>query len=227
MHIEFWGDSLTKGEISAPIISPLKEHLQRHQFEVSIGNFGVNGRRFRDLNDSLLSKNPSPFRILWLGTNDIWQNRPFKESIPILKACRNRWGLRLLVMSPPPIGEDPTHSLYAHWKTYCHKLELICSDLNIPYLSLVELFDREIKKKPSFYKRYGFGIEIGIAVFRRLCLRQTWNNIGQRRGLHWHTDQIHLNENAIQLIIENKLGPFLQKELSQYSTRTSQGEAHL
>lgn len=228
------GDSITHGAMSANYVSLLESRFPEPQY--SFINAGINAELVWNVlqrMDEIIACDPDYITIL-IGSNDILatlsesrmkrymknqgipqkaDSRWFEENLKsLILTLKDKTEAEIAVLSLPPVTEDPSHEGYIRAADYSGIIKRIASETEISYLPLHENMNRILCDK---YQRRKKGIPfasnnmaINIATVKRYVLRKSWDEISETNGLTLLTDNIHLNDNAAQIIAE-LIGDFL------------------
>lgn len=218
------GDSITLGRISASYEQILTPQLQNNG--ITIANGGINAALTHTWLERLEEVYPlqPTYVLILLGTNDaigtwdpiagqkaaIEQGAPQPPSLPFYRFCLTEILLRLrqhtrahlAVMSIPPIGEDPSHPAYAISAAFAAIAHEVAMSHNVTYLPLFEQMDAALRNSPPANPP---PIESWRALMNRQGLqiflwRTSPDDLSRRAGLLLHTDHIHLNTRAAEMI---------------------------
>ena len=218
------GDSITHGVMSADYLGLLRGRLGGDGYEFV--NAGINGNLAWNVLqrlDDVVACRPDAVTLL-VGSNDVLatQGPPWEpmyrrqQHIPVtptrswyvenLREIIDRLlaetGARLAILDLPPLGEDLDSEINGRVGEYNAALREIATEKGIPVLPL---HDRLVALLPAdgtpppFEGRRGL---MGSAIFRRLVLRRSWDEIAEAHGLALLTDHLHLNDRAAAVVAE-------------------------
>lgn len=225
-----FGDSLSQANMSADWLNVLKEKRPDMQFL----NAGMNA----DLTYTLLTRiddvvaTQPHFICLLIGSNDVMATLSkermqvykdlgkitedanyegfmdnYSEIISILKS---QTSAQILVGSLPPITEDFTFEGNIKAEIYSTKINEIAQEYNLVYLPFREkLKENMTLKSDQIVDFKNTDNIIRKAIFKRAILKQSWNEISKSRNAKYMTDNIHLNEDAAEILanlILNEIG---------------------
>lgn len=231
------GDSITQGGLGADWVDGVRQHLSDTAFVV---NAGVGGQITWDLRqrlDAVARCRPSAI-VLMTGSNDAvgalggrwasfyergrprapsqpWFAEEYRALVDELRAITPR----VLCLTLPPLGEDPTtkaaamvrgHNALIRECAAQRGVDLI--DVNAALLEIAEQ-DTNATQVPFLsgvpqFMAWALGSNLRHRIFG-----QAWNAIGHSRGLAISTDTIHPNERAASLLV-NRVAGWAQRTLS-------------
>jgi acyl-CoA thioesterase I len=217
------GDSITHGVMSADYLDLLRARLGDG---VAIVNAGINGNLAWNVLqrlDDVVACRPDAVTLL-VGTNDVlatlgppWepmyrrqQHIPvtptlawYRENVrAIIDRLRSETGAKVAILDLPPLGEDLASAINGRVREYNEALREIAAGTGIPVLPL---HDRLVALLPAdgtpppFEGRRGL---MGSAIFRRLVMRRTWDEVSEAHGLALLTDHLHLNDRTAAVVAD-------------------------
>mgnify|MGYP000235853863 CR=1 FL=1 len=223
------GDSITRGQVSASYIGPLRRKLRSADFQFI--NHGVNN----DTTYNLLRRihhveflNPDFVTIL-IGTNDMIAARSdasaafymLNKGIPqrptlewsvanvrqIVRRLKKRTFAQIALLSIPMLGEDLTTQENENVRAYNRALSEIAQTEDIHFLPI---YDRLAAALDGFNGRPFQPSAPLTAEFlaRRLLYSEDFNTFSQRKGYRLLIDGVHLNRRGAE-IVANEIAAFL------------------
>ncbi len=210
--------------MSADYVGLLRARLGQDGY--AFVNAGINGNLAWNVLqrlDDIVACRPDAVTLL-VGTNDVlatlgepWepmyrrqQHIPvtptlawYVESVRgIIDRLRAETGVHLAILDLPPVGEDLDSEINGRVVEYNAALREIAAEAG---LRVLPLHDRLVALLPAdgtpppFEGRRGL---MGSAIFRRLVLRRSWDEISEAHGLALLTDHVHLNDRAAAVVAE-------------------------
>ncbi|MEE9912291.1 MAG: SGNH/GDSL hydrolase family protein [Deltaproteobacteria bacterium] len=219
------GDSLTHGAVSYDYVAELSKDNELNNF-IFI-NEGINSQfAYHQLNkvDRVVKIKPNEIFIL-IGTNDcratlsdaederfdkLWKLpvKPTKEwFVQNLKALVDKLkaetSARITLISIPPLGEKVDSIPFQRSIEYSHDIKRIAEERNVGYIALNEtLTEAIIKNGGKDIKEYELDlVSMYGAIFSHYLLSQSWDDISDKRGLLFLTDNVHLNNRGGNILI--------------------------
>jgi len=231
------GDSITQAGLGADWVAGLRQRLEGHAVVVNAGVGGQVAWDLRQRLDDLARCRPDAI-VLMVGSNDAvgalgggW--RSFYESgrpqAPSEEWFAEQYGAlvgellaltpRVVVMTLPPLGEDPGGQVEAIVQRQNESIRAIAADRGVDVLDLHPAFLRlrpdsgtsrgvPFMSGPLHFMRWGIA-----STIRRRILGQSWDSIGQSRGLVMTVDTIHPNDRAGAAMLE-LVEPWARRALS-------------
>jgi acyl-CoA thioesterase I len=120
----------------------------------------------------------------------------------IIDRLQAETGARLAILDLPPVGEDLDSEINGRVVEYNAALRQVAADSGVPVLPL---HDRLVALLPADGAPPPFGGSRGLmgsAIFRRLVLRRTWDEVSEAHGLALLTDHVHLSDRAAAVAAE-------------------------
>ncbi len=218
------GDSHTHGVASASFVDPLRARLGSDGF--AFVNAGINGNLAWNVLqrlDAVIACRPDAVALL-VGTNDVlgtlgpaWESMYRRQQhIPatptlawyretlraILDRLAAETGARVAVLDLPPIGEDlgsATNDLVRRYNAAIHEIAAATGATVLP------LHDRLVTLIPPDHAPMppdGTRRRMGVAIARRMVLRQPWSQVSAAAGLTLLTDGVHLHDRAATVVAD-------------------------
>lgn len=218
-----FGDSLSQGNMSANWVNI----LETKQPDLQVFNAGMNA----DLTATLLTRitdiiecKPQIISLL-IGSNDVMATLSparmaryyelgkitedayfegfesnYRKIIEILLAETEA---KILVVSLPPITENFNFIGNQKADQYSQAIKQIAADYNLTYVP----FREKLKENMPINSGQVEDFDQSVTLLRKAALKknflgQTWNEIAQSRKAKYMTDNIHLNENAAEILAE-------------------------
>lgn len=218
-----FGDSLTRGNMSASWFDRVEAHLPGFQ----CFNAGVNA----DLTHTLLTRlddiiecQPDIITIL-VGTNDvnatvsndrleryiklnkITQSTDFEQFKQNYKVIIERLlaetNTRIILISLPPITEDWAYWVNKRADEYSAEIKAIAEKYQLEYVPFRETLRGKMPINNGQILDLDKGVKvIQWAVIQKYFFKKTWNELSQMRHAKYLTDNIHLNDEAAQILAE-------------------------
>ncbi len=235
------GDSLTRGNCSASYTEELSTRFEKSGIRVVNG--GINGDMVHDVLarlNGVLAAAPSPDAItILIGTNDANSTldpnvaqraleNPAAGRIPVepvyralyaelIERLKKDTDAPIILISIPPIGEVPGSAEWNRSAEYAAAVREIAAAESCDYVPFFEMLSARILENPpnpeSFPNHEEWSKGMRSAVLRRHVLGEDYDTIGAVRGYRYHSDQLHLNEDAI-LILADALEPVIRKAIA-------------
>lgn len=228
------GDSLTHATISYDYVQVLRERLGP---SVRILNAGVNGDLAYNLAErlpSIVASDPDDVVVL-TGTNDICgEQTPFiaqrqqrakklpelanqrffeRELTRFLAGLRAQTRARIIVVTPPLLGEDLTHPV--HQKLQAHALSAIriAREHGASVIPFHEVMENALRAsgrmcRSGFHPGFTELMWMMLVPLQRYVAGMSYDRISRQHGLWGSADLIHLNETTgviLANLIEAKL----------------------
>jgi lysophospholipase L1-like esterase len=226
-----FGDSLTQGNMSANWVAKLANARPNLQ----VFNAGMNADlTYTLLNriDDLLACQPQ-YISLWVGCNDVNATmaparmqryyalgkitqdadhegfvKNYRELIEVLIANTTA---KIAIVSIAPITEDWQHPANQKGDIYNETVKQLAAEYNLDYIPFRETLRNNMPQSNGQLSDY----ELGFPVIRRSCLKhyflgKSWNEIATERKCMYLTDNIHLNDTAADIVLQQMLS-FLDK----------------
>ncbi|MEU4314429.1 GDSL-type esterase/lipase family protein [Nocardia sp. NPDC024068] len=202
------GASMTQGTLGADWVGALRERPEfaGHRFV----NAGVNGDTAADLLDRLdsdvLACRPDTVVVL-VGTNDVRGETPLDEYRDHLDAIVGRLtaagGIRVALMSLPPMGEDLDTRINHELADYNRIIAETAAHHDIDYLPLHERMSDLVRREgnPRSDNDFSFALAFGAAT-RHYLFRQSWDQAAHSNGLNIFVDNIHLSDRGGAVVID-------------------------
>jgi lysophospholipase L1-like esterase len=216
-----FGDSLTQGNMSANWLEMLAIKQPTMQFL----NAGMNA----DLTETLLSRiddiiaSQPHYLSLIIGSNDVMATlseerlkryyslgkitedphfEGFKQNYrSIVEILTTQTTAKIFVASLPPITEDFSFVGNQKAEQYSSFIKDIAAEFGLIYLPFRETLLQNITTKSDQLNDFHDADNIiRKAVVKRKFLGQSWNEIAASRKAKYMTDNIHLNEDAAEIL---------------------------
>lgn len=234
--VVFLGDSITHGRVSYDYVASIAKHPSLVDYQVI--NEGINSRltvQILEQLDHLKQLNPD-FVFLLIGTNDLkatlsedeykryaslWKLKEpvseesfLKNLTKIIQTIQRDTKAKLIVFSPPVLGEDPNSIPFQRSKRFAELTKEVVTKENAVYKSLHEALSQGLEtsnietRKPylqSTWKMYW-------TILRYYSSTSTWNDLGDSNGYYYLTDAIHLNERGGKILEGLALEEILPKK---------------
>lgn len=219
-----FGDSITRGLISASYVDLLNQRLSPEGFHFI--NAGVNG----DLSINLLHRiqhaiaHQPDYIVILIGANDInadvntwmyWISRHLKglsqrptleryrrNVLEIVQKLKAETSARIALASPTLIGEDLDSTANRCARSYSAALREIAAQEGTAYLPV-----HERQEETLLAEGVSHGGEYTRSALRSLelefshnILGESYDSISRRRGFHLVTDGIHMNSRGAEII---------------------------
>lgn len=228
------GDSITHGAMSANYVKLLEHRFSGQEY--SFINAGINAELVWNVLqrvDDIIACDPDYITIL-IGSNDVlatlsesrmkkyirYQGIPreadrlwFEDNLrELILTLKNSTTAEIAVLSLPPVTEDPGHQGYLSAAEYSRTVKSLAEETGIHYLPLHEEMDkilcRDVQVRQEGIPFASHNMVLGMATVQRYIFRRSWNQISEKNGLYFLTDNIHLNERAADMIA-GLIGDFL------------------
>jgi lysophospholipase L1-like esterase len=228
------GDSLTHATISYDYCQVLRERLGP---QARIFNAGVNG----DLAFNLAERLPSIVAcapddvVVLIGTNDICGEQT--ESVAVrqvrekklherasfqffereltrfLRGLREQTQARILLVTPPLLGEDLTHPVHGLLQKYAACITRLAAEHDASLIPFHQAMEDALRasghvSRPGFQPGFTEVMWMALVPFQRYLAGMSYDRISHRRGLWGSADLIHLNETSgviLATLLEAKL----------------------
>lgn len=224
--VVLFGDSITRGLVSANYIDLLAERLGGMGYRFV--NAGVNNDHSYNLvlrTGSVIARQPETV-IMLIGTNDVisslsWLAASFnraRKSLPFLPTLRwyeenvtrivrrlkDETGARVALASIPVLGEDLHSQPIQTVELFNSRLRDIAVREGTAYIPVFERQAAYLRSNGSLPPRtYTLSIPLMAELTaRRAFLREDYDRFSQRKGFHLLTDGVHMNSQGAQLIAE-------------------------
>jgi lysophospholipase L1-like esterase len=222
------GDSLTHATVSYDYVQRLRERLGPN---VRIFNAGVNGDLAYNLAErlpSIVACDPDDVVVL-IGTNDICgeqtpsvaQRQLREKQLPevaslafyereltrFLSGLRAQTRARIVVVTPPLLGEDLAHPVHARLQAHAQSAVRIAREHGADVILFHEAMENALRAsghacRPGFHPGFTEVMWMALLPFQRYLAGMNYDPISKRRGLWGSPDLIHLNETS-GLILAN------------------------
>ncbi len=232
------GDNITHGQASYNYIDLLSRQLD--DYEYHFVNAGMNSElaynALQRIEEVILCK-PDYVTIL-IGANDIraswdeqhrdWAVRvmdlpemPTKENYQknirkIVQRLKKDTQAKVALLSPPPIGQDPSHQLFIKAKEYSDLVRDVAQQERVFYLPLNENMSRYLQRaRPKQNIDYPKNLQEELlliygSVFRLYVTGESLDEQAKRRGLLLSSDLLHLNSRGAGMVA-NLIEDFLRR----------------
>jgi lysophospholipase L1-like esterase len=222
------GDSLTQGTVSFDYVGALRARMGP---DVEVLNAGVNGDLAFNLAerlDAIASLAPTDVVVL-IGTNDLCgaQNpqvgRRFARvkglpEVPsqefferqlerVLRGLRERTQARLVVVTPPLLGEDLSHPAHALLCAYAARMEEMAQEHGASTVPFHEAMAAALRSsghtpRPGFHPGPVELWWMAMVPFQRYLLGRSYDQIARGHGLWGSPDLVHLTESSGLLLVD-------------------------
>ncbi len=213
-----FGDSLTHATISGDYVAMLREQFDAQGYEFV--NAGINGNTTHHLLlrlDEIIACKPDIITIL-IGTNDVNATRSklaaMQYSLPYVptleKYCENLEAIvmrlkaettaRIMVISPPPLGEDLDSEINQRVAQYSAALKDVAAKHGATYLTLFEELAALLEGHQPHSTFTGEGGVILSTAFRYFVGRKSLDELSAENGFRVLTDYIHLNDRGAAVV---------------------------
>jgi acyl-CoA thioesterase I len=212
------GDSLTHATISGDYVALLQKQFAAKGYEFV--NAGINGNTthhlLQRLNEVIACK-PDIVTIL-IGTNDINASRGARERaqyllpyVPTLEKylqnlntivtrLKTETDAHIILLSPPPLGEDIDSELNRRVAHYSAGIQDIAEMHGAVYVPLFEELCKLLEGHPTPASFRGDVNLIFGTAFRHFVERKSWDELAAENGFRVLTDFIHLNDRSATLV---------------------------
>ncbi|EMJ88860.1 SGNH/GDSL hydrolase family protein [Leptospira meyeri] len=222
--IVFLGDSITHGRVSYDYVASIAKHPSLADYQVI--NEGINSRltvQILEQLDNLKQLNPD-FVFLLIGTNDLkatlseeeynryanlWKLKdPVTEEsfvrnlTKIIQTIRKETKAKLIVFSPPVLGEDPNSIPFQRSKRFAELTKEVVTKEKAIYKPLHETLAKGLEesnqslRKP--YRQSTWGMY--WTILKYYSTTASWDDLGDSNGYYYLTDAIHLNERGGKIL---------------------------
>jgi acyl-CoA thioesterase I len=228
------GDSITHASMSYDYVQALRERLGPG---VRILNAGVNGDLAYNLAErlpSIVASDPDDVVVL-IGTNDICgeqtaavaQRQQREKQLPelanlaffereltrFLAGLRAQTRARILVVTPPLLGEDLTHPVHQRLQTYAQSVMRIAREHGADVIPFHEVMENALRAsghvcRPGFSAGAREVMWMMLVPFQHYLAGMSYDRIARQHGLWGSADLIHLNETSgviLANLVEAKL----------------------
>lgn len=233
--IVFLGDSITHGRVSYDYVDSIAKNPNLINYQVI--NEGINSRltvQILEQLDHLKQLNPD-FVFLLIGTNDLkatlsedeykryaslWKlKEPVSEEsfvknlTKIIQTIQKDTKAKLIVFSPPVLGEDPNSIPFQRSKRFAELTKEVVTKENAIYKPLHETLSQGLEtsniktRKPYIQSTWG----MYWTILRYYSSTSTWDDLGDSNGYYYLTDAIHLNERGGKILESMALEEILPK----------------
>lgn len=235
--ILFLGDSITHGAVSSNYVDFVRKDPKLSSYLVL--NEGINSRltyQLLPLLEDVVELQPEMIFIL-IGTNDListlgeeqfnqykklWKmtERPNRDTYQknlgqILDTLQKRTKAKIVLISVPPLGEDPNSNPYQVSKDYASIDHKIAEERKISIIPLFEILEKGLSAsgrspRASYTGNYGI---MYWAIFQYYTFFRTWDGIADSNGFEFLTDSIHLNDKGGKILSDLIIKEIASKEL--------------
>ena len=229
-----FGDSITRGEVSANYIDLLEERFSPQDF--SFVNAGVNNDLSYNLllrMDEVISQQPDFVTVL-IGTNDVIATiQPLGALYDILRKQLNRWPnlewsthnlievihclksethAHIAVASIPVLGEDLTSLPNRRVSIYNQRAKKIAAREGVDYLPV---FERQVDflNSDGTPRKWAYTGSVALTaefLVRHYLAQESLDEYSRRKGFELLTDSVHMNSQGAALIAD-EIEKFLRK----------------
>ena len=219
------GDSNTQGRAAASYVELLQRRLGQHLFL----NAGVNGELAWNLHqrlDEIAACRPDVVTVL-IGTNDataslsdkLAQRAQRRHDVPYVptlaryreeldELCRQlqeETDARIVLISPPPIGEDPDSAAWSRAGEFAVVTREVAQERGVTYLPLHErlcgILSAEGRGR-NFVGLQAMHMHIAAASAQRYLLGRGWDDIAARSRQRLLCDPLHINDRAAGVVAD-------------------------
>lgn len=222
--IVFLGDSITHGRVSYDYVGSIARHPNLSDYLVI--NEGINSRltvQILEQLDNLKELNPD-FVFLLIGTNDLkatlssdeynryaalWKlKEPVTEEsfvnnlTKIIQTIKKDTKAKLIVFSPPVLGEDPNSIPFQRSKRFAELTKEVVTKEGAVYKPLHEVLSKGLEtskiktRKPYIQSTWG----MYWTILKYYSTTTSWDDLGESNGYYYLTDAIHLNERGGKIL---------------------------
>lgn len=224
------GDSITRGEVSASYISPLRRMVSPEAFRFI--NHGVNNdttynalRRIHHIefiapdyvlvmigtNDMIASRNDASAAFYLLNKN-LPQMPTLDWSIDnarqIVRRLKSRTLAKIAVMSIPMLGEDLSTAENETVRQYNQALQDIARQEAVFFLPIYDRLVKALEGSSGQPFRVSTPLTAEFLA-RHLLTSEDFNTFSQRKGYRLLIDGVHLNQRGAE-IVAKEIASFLQ-----------------
>ncbi|MCW7468304.1 SGNH/GDSL hydrolase family protein [Leptospira kanakyensis] len=234
--IVFLGDSITHGRVSYDYVGSIAKHPSLADSQVI--NEGINSRLTVQILEQLenLKKLNPDYVFLLIGTNDLkatltkeeydryaglWKlKEPVTEEsftnnlTKIIQTIQKETKAKIIIFSPPVLGEDPTSIPFQRSKRFAELTKQISTKEKTNYKPLHETLSQGLdeaklsSRKPYVQSTWG----MYLTILKYYSTTSSWDDLGDSNGYYYLTDGIHLNARggkilegmALEEILPNK-----------------------
>lgn len=222
--IVFLGDSITHGRVSYDYVDSIAKHpsLVNHL----VINEGINSRltvQILEQLDDLKALNPDIVFLL-IGTNDLkatlstdeynryasfWKlKEPVSEEsfvsnlTKIIQTIKKDTKAKLIVFSPPILGEDPNSIPFQRSKKFAELTREVVTKEKVIYKPLHETLSQGLDtannkvRKPYTQSNW----PMYWTILRYYSTTASWDELGESNGFYYLTDAIHLNDRGGKIL---------------------------
>ena len=236
------GDSITHGNVSANYVKALQKQLEEKIFQKTGKKFetinaGINSELvYNVLNriDPIAALCPDFITIL-IGTNDCYGSSSLKlqkryrftmklPELPtpnlfethlntLIEQLKEKTDAEIGIFSLPTITEVSSHPLFERCQEFSRKIKQIADNHGIAYFPLNEQMTEKIIESPQSQRKWTLKYFFMTMVFATLYyFVYNWNFVGKWYGLRYHSDNLHLNNRGIEMVLTH-LKPFILNNL--------------
>lgn len=224
------GDSITRGQVSASYIGPLRRMVSQDAFRFI--NHGVNNdttynalRRIHHI--EFIAPD---YVLMMIGTNDMIASRSdasaafyiLNKGLPqrptlewsvdnarqLVRRLKSRTQAKIGVMSIPMLGEDLSTAENETLREYNLALEEIASQEKVSFLPIYDRLAAALEGSAGQPFRLSTPLTAEFLA-RHLLTSEDFNTFSQRKGYHLLIDGVHLNHRGAE-IIAREIASFLQ-----------------
>ncbi|TGK79008.1 SGNH/GDSL hydrolase family protein [Leptospira noumeaensis] len=234
--VVFLGDSITHGRVSYDYVGSISKNPSLTNFQII--NEGINSRLTVQILEQLenLKKLNPDYVFLLIGTNDlkatlseeeynryanIWKlKEPVTEEsfvinlTKIIQSIQKETKAKLIVFSPPVLGEDPNSVPFQRSKRFAELTKQVATKEKTIYKPLHETLSQGLdesklsSRKPYTQNTWG----MYWTILRYYSTTATWDDLGDSNGYYYLTDAIHLNERGGKILEGMALEEILPNE---------------
>lgn len=231
--IVFLGDSITHGRVSYDYVASIAKHPSLADYQII--NEGINSRltvQILEQLENVKQINPDIVFLL-IGTNDLkatlseeeynryanlWKLKdPVTEEsfvrnlTKIIQTIQKDNKTKLVVFSPPVLGEDPNSIPFQRSKRFAELTKQVVTKEKAIYKPLHETLSRGLDesklnvRKPYIQGTWG----MYWTILKYYSSTSSWNDLGDSNGYYYLTDAIHLNERGGKILEDMALEEIL------------------
>ncbi|TGL88637.1 SGNH/GDSL hydrolase family protein [Leptospira congkakensis] len=234
--VVFLGDSITHGRVSYDYVDSIAKNPNLSNYQII--NEGINSRLTVQILEQLenLKKLNPDYVFLLIGTNDLkatlsseeydryaslWKlKEPVTEEsfvnnlTKIIQTIQKETKAKLIVFSPPVLGEDPNSVPFQRSKRFAELTKQVTTKEKTIYKPLHETLSKGLEEsKLSSRKPY---IQSTWAMYwtilKYYSTTASWDDLGDSNGYYYLTDAIHLNARGGKILEAMALEEILPKK---------------
>ncbi|MBM9546627.1 SGNH/GDSL hydrolase family protein [Leptospira sp. 201903074] len=222
--IVFLGDSITHGRVSYDYVGSIAKNPNLTSYQVI--NEGINSRltvQILEQLDNLKELKPD-YVFLLIGTNDLkatlsadeynryaalWKLKEpvteesfVKNLTKIIQTIKKDTKAKLIVFSPPVLGEDTNSIPFQRSKRFAELTKEVVTKEKAIYKPLHETLSKGLETsitkthKPYIQSTWG----MYWTILKYYSSKASWDDLGESNGYYYLTDAIHLNERGGKIL---------------------------